>query len=344
MKSRFFAAPVVAFACIVSAGACTTTTTVAPPGPAVCDPTQCAPKNECIPDAAGAVACRIGCLSHTDCPFNTQCLTSAPRNYCVKLTTPTEQKPSGQWGFPCLAAGGRDKNPACSVETGFACYAAGTTDPLAYCTQYDCTVDLDCAGGFYCGTINTAPNANTDNHTFGTTRNVCLKRNYCSPCAGDIDCPVVDGQQMRCTADDAGGRYCSNPCTTTSNCRLDAACNGVADDGSKVCRPRAGACKGDGTLCSPCASDADCPNGFCIKAGYSPEKFCSVKSTSVCTAPEDPRESPFVKGACPPFTAKKGTVIGCQGRDGDETIPKDQCVGFVELGDTGAIACYTLQP
>jgi len=331
---------------VAAAGAvaCSSTTTAPPAGPAACDPTQCAPKNECIPDAAGVAACRIGCLTHADCPFNTQCLTSAPRNYCVKQNLPVEQKPSGQWGYPCLPSGGRDNNPACSAETGFACYAAGTTDALAYCTQYDCTVDLDCAGGFYCGTINTAPNAKTDKRTIGSTRSVCLKHSYCSPCAGDIDCPVVDGQQMRCTTDNAGGRYCSNPCTSTTNCRLDAACNGVADDGSKVCKPRAGACTGDGTICAPCRSDADCPSGACIKAGYSPERFCSVKSTSPCTAPDDPKTSSFVKGSCPAFTAVKGVTLGCQGRAGDDNIPKDQCIGFIEFGDSGDIACYTLHP
>jgi len=332
--------PLVALAGVI---ACSSTTTApAPAGPAVCDPTQCAPKNECIPDATGVAACRIGCLTHADCPFNTQCLTSAPRNYCVKQTTPIEQKPTGQWGYPCLPSGGRDNNPACSAETRFACYAAGTTDALAYCTQYDCTADLDCAGGFYCATVNTAPNAKTDKRTFGTTRSVCLKHSYCSPCAGDIDCPVVDGRQMRCATDTAGGRYCSNPCASTTNCRLDAACNGAADDGSKVCRPRAGACKGDGTICAPCSSDADCPKGFCIKAGYSPERFCSVKAAATCPAPTG--QASITKGDCPAFTTVKGVQVGCQAVGGNDEIPSQQCIGLIEFGETGDIACYTLHP
>jgi hypothetical protein len=339
---RFSSRGIVAVSFVLMIVACSSKTIVVRRGPPPCDPTQCAPKNECIPDATGVAACRIGCETHTDCPFNTQCLTSAPRSYCVKQTTQVDQKPTGQWGYPCLPSGGLEGNPACSAETGFACYGAGTTDALAYCTQYDCAEDLDCAGGFYCATINVAPNVRNDRRTFGKTRSVCLKRSYCSPCAGDIDCPVVDGQQSLCTTDDVGDSYCTTRCTSTANCRLDAACNGVAPDGSKVCRPRAGVCKGDGSLCSPCRSDVDCPKGFCIKAGYSPETFCSVKAASDCPAPT--MGGSITKGECPAFPAKKATQIGCEAVDGNNEIPRNQCVGLIEFGDTGDIACYTIHP
>lgn len=341
MKYRFLTRVVslLGVAVAASAAACSSSTAATPVGPPACDPTQCAPKNECIPDAMGVSQCRIGCMAHTDCPFNTYCMTSSPRSYCVKLATELPKKPTGQWGTPCLPQGGLDNNPACDSETGFKCYGAGTTDALAYCTQYECAQDLDCAGGFYCATINNAPNVKTDTRSFGKVRNVCLKRGYCSPCASDIDCPVIDGKQSLCTEDDLGGRYCSTPCAATSNCRLDAACNGVALDGAtKVCRPRAGVCKGDGSICSPCLADTDCPNGFCIKGAYSPERFCSVKSTKAC-APSG--TATIVKGECPAFTAFKGTQIGCEASSSDENIPKDQCIGLIDFGDSGDIACYT---
>jgi hypothetical protein len=262
---------------------------------------------------------------------------SDPRNFCVKTTSEVAQKPMGQWGFPCLPPGGQDGNPACDAETGFACYGKGTTDATSYCTRYDCTTDLDCAGGYWCATINTQPSVKSDKRTFGKTRTACLKREYCSPCAGDVDCPAIDGQQTRCIGDQAGGSFCTTPCASNSNCRLDARCADVGD-GTKLCYPRAGLCKGDGSICSPCRSDADCPNGFCIKGPYSPERFCSVKSTTACTPSG---MATFVKGSCPPFTAVAGTNIGCQASDMDETIPKDQCVGLIAFGDTGDIACYS---
>ena len=136
---------VLSFAAAAAAACTSSTTAPPPPGPVPCDPAQCAPKNECIPDANGVAQCRIGCVAQTDCPFNTYCATSAPRNYCVKLTNPIAKKPTGQWGTPCLPSGGLDNNPACDAETGFACYGTGTTDATAYCTTYDCSVDLDCA-------------------------------------------------------------------------------------------------------------------------------------------------------------------------------------------------------
>lgn len=324
---------------LLLSAACSSSTTAAPPaGPAACDPTQCAPKNECIPDASGVSQCRIGCTAQTDCPFNTYCATSSPRNYCVKLSAEVPKKPTGQWGTPCLPTGGLDNNPACDAETGFACYGTGKTDATAYCTHYDCEQDLDCAGGFYCATINNAPNVKTDVRSFGKTRTVCLKREYCAPCASDVDCGLIDGKPSRCADDDAGGKYCTATCATTSNCRLDAACNGTTEDGTKVCRPRAGVCKGDGSICAPCRSDADCPMGFCIKGPYSPETFCSVKSAIACTPGSG--TATIVKGNCPAFTAFAGTQIGCQSA-GDENIPKDQCIGLITFGDSGDIACYT---
>lgn len=324
------------------AAACTTSSETPPPsGPAPCDPALCATKNECIADVNGETKCRLPCAVHTDCPFNYSCPTSgAERNFCVKSTSEIAQKPTGQWGTSCLPTGGQDGNPACDAETGFACYGTGPTDATSYCTRYDCTTDLDCAGGFYCGTVNVAPNVKTEKRSLGKSRTVCLKHSYCSPCTGDQDCPVIDGQQSRCTDDDSGGKFCSTPCVTGANCRLDASCTRVLEDGTRLCRPRAGGCKGDGTVCSPCRSDADCPDGYCVKSSYSPEMFCTVKSKSECPYP-GPGKGTIVKGDCPGFTGLAGTQIGCQSSPDDENIPKDQCVGLIEFGDTGDIACYT---
>lgn len=342
MKYRFLS-PLTAFAgvaaVVVALSACSNKTVQEQPsGPAPCDPTLCAKGNECLADATGVTACRLPCAAHTDCPFNTQCtVNEASKNFCVKMTTTFAQKPTGQWGTHCLPPDGESGNKACDGDNSFACYAAGgTTDATAYCTLFDCTTDLDCAGGFYCATVNVAPNAKTDKRTFGKTRTVCKKRDYCAPCNGDLDCPIIDGAQSRCSVDGTGeAKYCATPCKETANCRLDASCTGVAEDGTKLCRPRAKSCTGDGSMCAPCRSDADCPSGFCLKGSYTPETFCSVKATATCES------GVSNKTKCPTFTGFAGTQIGCQSSTSDPAIPKDQCIGIVEFGDTGDIGCYT---
>ena len=308
-------------------------------GPTTCDPSKCGGNNECIADSTGAAACRLACVAHSDCGFNGQCTVNDPKNFCVKSTSPVAvKKDGGQWGFPCLPPDGEANNKACDAEGGFVCYGTGTTDAYAYCTHLKCTTDLDCAGGFYCGTVNNGPNVDSDTRTFGKTRTACLKREYCAPCAGDLDCPVIDGKQSRCAASNDGtSTFCATPCTETANCQLDAACTGVADDGTKLCKPRAGTCKGEGGLCSPCRSDADCTNGLCIKGGYSPERYCSEKATGSC----DPGVSSA--GKCPKFTGFADTKIGCS-TAGDESLPKDQCIGFIPFGDATDLGCYTRHP
>ncbi|CAN5857567.1 hypothetical protein BH11MYX4_BH11MYX4_31770 [soil metagenome] len=416
--------------------ACSSTTVAGPAGPPPCDPTQCAPRNQCINNGADT-KCRLPCAAHVDCPANYQCASVPPAipsgatvdpallgafcsnigfedgkifafagvkdcqtgtcladgrrkvilggaeridtycsascetagcpsgweclentvksdvdpkrvcakqsgGYCVKNTTEVPQKAVGQWGTSCLPTGGQDANPACDLDNAFICYGTGPTDANAYCTRAECTADLDCAGGYWCATVNDKPNVKSAERSFGKTHTVCLKHTYCSPCAADRDCPVIDGKQSRCADDDVGGKYCASVCTTSTECRLDATCTNVVEDGTKVCKPRAGVCKGDGSICSPCGSDADCPNGFCIKAGYSPEKFCSVKAASACPAPSG--GASITKGDCPAFTARKTTSIGCQALDGNDEIPRNQCIGLIEFGDSGDIACYTLHP
>lgn len=298
------------------------------PAPAPgCDPSQCAPKNECIDDGK-ETKCRLVCAAHADCPFNYVCQAGAAKPFCVKtLDIP---KKEGQWGTPCQPAGG-EANPACDAETAFGCYASAPSDATAYCTRFDCATDADCAGGYWCATVNASPNATATKRTLGETRTVCLKRAYCSPCTADFDCPLVDGKQSRCIEDNTGVKFCANVCATNSNCALDASCSVVAEDGTKLCLPRAGTCKGDGSMCSPCRSDADCPNGLCIRGGYTTERFCSVKSPSSCAT----------KGDCPPFTGVSTTKIGCQTASDDPNIPKGQCIGIVPFGETGDIGCWT---
>ncbi|MEO6420819.1 MAG: hypothetical protein ABIP39_15510, partial [Polyangiaceae bacterium] len=117
-----------------------------------------------------------------------------------------------------------------------------------------------------------------------------------------------------------GNKVCTSECMNDGNCNPDAKCG----DGS-VCVPRAGTCKGDGSLCAPCRSDVDCPMGYCIRDNYSHEQYCSITSGKPCSVDVNKKliaDCP----AAPPET----TGVSCETTKGDITIPKDQCFGLIK--------------
>jgi hypothetical protein len=281
---------------------------------------------------------------------NPACDTSSPPRTCSALekccatlegSDATQCKDAVKAANPggCEAAFDGLRGKGLCPAQKFACYAETPTDAAAYCTIYDCQSDLDCTGGYWCATINEAPNATTAqrrregiNYVFGVTRTVCLKRTYCSPCKGDVDCPSIDGKKQICATDANGTGFCTTECTASNQCALDAACT-ADNQPAQVCVPKAGVCKGDGSLCSPCYSDADCPEGACVRANYSTEKFCTVKSKVACS--QTTRDCP---------AAANGWRVSCVSAV-DPDYPKDACVGVVRLDDgtspSYVIGCWT---
>lgn len=317
------------FAAIVILAACNSTTTVTRPPPA-CDDAKCAPGNQCL-DLDGEIKCRKVCSSNSDpatsCPFGYTCidtLTGAPP-FCVKDQalrsdgTPLEKKPSGQWGASCQANLGLE-NPDCDTEQDFYCYGISPTDGDAYCTRYGCESDEECGAGFWCATVNTTPSVAREKRTkFGAVQRVCLRRSYCSPCVADVDCPDLAGRKQYCVSDKNGESFCAPTCEATSNCANEARCVDVGLE-SKVCYPRAKVCVGDGELCSPCHSDADCgEDGVCVKGQYTTEKACAKK------APSGDCE------LCPEKTSAPAAGIACT-REASDNLPEAYCVGVYEFG------------
>jgi len=294
-----------------------------------CDDSKCASGNRCLDDGHGE-ACRLVCAEQATCPLNYACVPTpdGKTNFCAPLATKYAKKDSGQWGFHCNPAGGIDQNPDCDLSQDFWCYGETPTDADAFCTQYECTKDAECAGGYYCATVNNHPDVTTATPTHGkdAVRTVCLPRDYCAPCAADIDCPSTPDQPAHCVPGADGVKFCTHECTTNSNCLAAASCADSSAAGTKVCLPRAGVCKGDGSFCSPCRSDADCGDGFCIYENYTHERYCSVKSKVSCTSTG--------QKDCPAITGSEATV-SCQPSPNDPAIPKDQCVGIIPFGVTG---------
>jgi hypothetical protein len=215
-----------------------------------CDPSQCAAGNQCIDDRTGGGAiCRKVCAAQADCPANWYCndgLKAGGVSWCVQNTL-TFDAGAGQWGVPCQPNHGEGANPGCDWAQGFACYAQSPTDGNAFCTQFACSGDGDCPGGWWCSTQNVGPNATSSVQTIGKTRSICLPRGYCAPCKKDLDCYSAPGSQpQHCVPDSKGAGFCSTTCAGDSNCDFDSTCKAPW----AVCTPAAG---------QPCQSDDDCP-------------------------------------------------------------------------------------
>jgi len=342
---------------------------------AECDPSQCLPKNVCIQgydSYADAVAadktkqndkCRLECKAPEDCPFNYHCVTGGQDStgqsvsYCAKdnvsYTPVSASSPAGSapWAAPCDPTKGLDQNPDCDMNQQFWCYGTSNTDANAFCTQYGCTGDGDCPGGWWCATVNNSPDVRSSKRTtWGADQvfSVCLPRayslkqgSYCAPCNSDEDCPKNGASTQHCaSADNAGGaeHVCATECQSDQNCPFDQHCVD-AGLGTNVCLPRAATCKGDGNFCSPCRSDADCApgSGYCAQADYSTEHFCTA-ATPTCTYSSSTGFTDTCPSlpalAKPPNTTTDG--VGCS-YNNQMNIPTKQCYG----GNMFGLGCYT---
>ena len=295
--------------------------------PLACDSSQCLTGNRCIAAAGAPSQCRFPCATHTDCPFNYHCDANAGGTspYCAPNTLQFPDKPGSQFGAPCSPTGGFQNNPACDSTDGFWCNASSPLDANAFCTYFGCKADTDCGGGFYCGKVNEYPNASTAQLQNGETLAACLPRGYCAPCSSDIDCAPADAAPQHCIAGTDGATFCAHECSQDSECDLDAKC--APQENYSACTPRAGVCKGDGSLCSPCRSDADCTNGFCVPAYNSPERFCSSKSGVTCSY----TSSLAIVDQCPTTTTATSN-ISCSVPSVEPNMPANQCIGQVQEG------------
>lgn len=312
--------------------------------PAVCDTAKCAEGNKCLPFGT-ETKCRKVCSSNSDpakgCPFGYTCVDQGAgvEPFCTQDTTkridgqPIAKKPTGQWGFPCNAAGGLDANPDCDSEQQFYCFGISNSDGNAYCTRYGCERDSDCGAGFACQDVNVSPNVAKAVRSIGETQKVCVRRTYCSTCKVDLDCLDKNGNKQHCAAAETDGAgYCTPECDTNESCNDEAFC---ADPGvgAKVCVPRARTCVGDGTLCSPCRSDNDCKEGgICEKGKYTTEHSCMKKAPSSC------QEGKF-KGGCVASLDKPKVNVGCYG--GTNSAPADYCHGIFDLGGFPDVGCWS---
>ncbi|MCU0655587.1 MAG: hypothetical protein MUF64_09935 [Polyangiaceae bacterium] len=245
----------------------------------------------------GGAVCRYGCNSFEGCAPGFECRQiegGAFQGACVKSTFETGP---GQYGTFC------PKPEVCDQAAGFRC--VGTPgDASAYCSKADgCTADADCPSGYWCGALRQAKD-NKGNIDYANPVRVCMQRDFCAPCATDLDCSNVTG--AICVPDADGEKFCSLPCSPDKNsCIIGAEC---VDTGSGVfaCRPDVGYChaKGKPTGCDPCRIDSDCGENALCDSGAIGNK----SGMRWCRVPCGPKDENG-KRSCP--VAPNGAEMVC---------------------------------
>ena len=176
-------------------------------------------------------------------------------------TAPGPRLPPG-YTEPCLTDGD-------CAEYGLECFSEGPTDMYAICSE-SCTLNGDCPDMMVC-------------KKKGDDK-ICLVAGYCDECEDDSQCGDTS---FRCIEDNSGMKFCSPKCIKDDKDSCDAGnlCKQVGVGLEEFfCFPMFGACKGDGSHCTPCQSDGDCSKGHeCHENPYTHEKYCG----RVCQTMQD---------------------------------------------------------
>jgi hypothetical protein len=260
----------------------------------------------------------FGCEEDSDCPGGWWCST---QNVGPNVTSAVETFGKSQTRTLCLP---RWYCAPCKTDHDCALAADGST-------QQHCVPDSN--GNGFCAPQCQSDSNCTEDATCVPQWPICAPASGNSPagaaCQSDDDCPPTATAFQHCDA----GR-CTPECGGNASCPAGETCENLS-----VCVPRAGLCVGDGGFCSPCRSDADCTNGYCVSAlPYSTERFCTVNATVAdCdTSMMDPQGCPM------PTSTDNWKAVGCT-----QLTPKlpDQCVAFVTLGTSSSMqyvpGCWT---
>ena len=306
-----------------------------------------------LPTDPNALCTLPDCLYDSDCPGGWWCaMVDATPNHTTKKRTfglpprawclPRQYCATCQMDHDCAKAadGTQQHCVQDSAHHGFCSPQCGSnaTCPLdatcqlqwAVCAQTTCKQDGDCQarGGAekcFAGVCQLACKKDVDCPASNGMAQHCGQAGACvtQACQSDDDCPPTSTTFQHCNAG-----ACTPECSTAADCNAatgDQTCTPLS-----VCAPRAGACVGDGTFCSPCRSDGDCSAGYCLNAQYSTERFCSTATAAgvQCSSTASP-----LPGTCPKFPpGAEAEAFGCTTAADSAIAPANQCVGEVPLG------------
>ena len=296
-------------------------------GPPPCDPAKCAANNICV-----ANKCSLKCARHSDCPDGYDCTKVEDQLVC---TENSKSFGRGYFGYSCGVNGDKDccaKDDARDYckhkDQAFSC--VGTKgDPDSYCTLSGCTADADCPGAYYCAEVDTG---------FKTTKKMCLKRGFCAPATGLVDCNDPEAS----FAKDAQGRgMCLRKCSTTSTanpCLTGTECLAVSGG---QCWPKTKpggtrTCYATKEYCGRCLSQNDCPaGGLCYFNTFTKERFCTQPCSGAGACPASP--GGVSANACPANVAPKSSCTTC-GTFTSLSQWGDQC--FPDPAEERGEGCY----
>ena len=163
--------------------------------------------------------------------------------------------------------------PAYSAAIGTNCGATGVCPEGTTCLgqayssfatcSAACTDDTDCPMSHSCDDVQ--------------GQKLCMVRKFCSECVHDANC----GPGSACIVQGGVGT-CAKACNAGSTeCPRYAACNDRGD-GQFFCAHKAGACVGDGSLCSACSGDNQCGDCSCLTYNHTKESFCAAACDPGC--------------------------------------------------------------
>ncbi|MBM4370438.1 MAG: hypothetical protein FJ098_02205 [Deltaproteobacteria bacterium] len=148
------------------------------------------------------------------------------------------------------------------ADFGLQCFSLGPTDPTPLCSS-PCASSADCPESMMCK----AKGEET----------ICQLAAYCDACTADAEC---GGATSACLEDKEGGRFCSSKCTLDDleTCAPGHYCKRIGSGlEDYYCFPLFGACRGDGSHCTPCQGDPDCQKGLvCHVNETTAESYCAT--------------------------------------------------------------------
>lgn len=222
-----------------------------------CSTGTCGGDNICIPlFQDGTTACIDGCTTDTDCRTGYSCQDISQNGSGVLSCLPAPAPVTGETGIACTSDMDCDAAEICIGEDdGFPggycsrqcqsdaeCPTGSLCSSFGVCSDSCDTATPDCRAGYLCGDAdqNGSDECWPGSSGSGAVGTTCMDTNEC---AGGFDAFCIDD-----AASGWSDGYCTQSCTSNSDCTMGSHCGFFNQNGEGVCL-------------SDCTADTDCRGG-----------------------------------------------------------------------------------